>query len=144
MHLLPQFVATVHRIFGNSGREWLSRLPCILAQCRVKWGLRTGVMCPTMSINYTEFTSLLAGQPGGQPVALKVGVPRGELYTEMEALGLYDGKRSVRLLGADRDLGALLIQRLQPGTVLWQLGDNKTNCLAACRPNAARRCCASA
>jgi streptomycin 6-kinase len=58
-------------------------------------------------------------------VALKVGVPQSELYTEIEALGLYGGKRAVRLLGADRDLGALLLQRLQPGTMLWQLGDNE-------------------
>lgn len=60
-----------------------------------------------------------------QPVALKVGVPHAELFSEMEALGLYGGKRAVRLLDADRELGALLIQRLQPGTLLWQLEDNE-------------------
>jgi streptomycin 6-kinase len=120
MYLPPQFVETVHRIFGEDGREWLPRLPGILARCRAKWGLPTGAMCPTMSINYIEFTTTAVGQP----VALKVGVPHSELYTEMEALGLYKGKRAVRLLDADRELGALLIQRLLPGTVLWQLGDN--------------------
>jgi streptomycin 6-kinase len=30
----------------------------------------------------------------------------------------------VRLLDADRELGALLLQRLQPGTMLWERGDN--------------------
>jgi streptomycin 6-kinase len=74
-----------------------------------------------MSINYIEFTTTASGQP----VALKVGVPHSELSTEMEALALYDGNKAVRLLSADRELGALLIQRLQPGTRLWQLGDNK-------------------
>jgi len=74
-----------------------------------------------MSMNYIEFTTTAAGQP----VALKVGVPHSELYTEMEALELYQGKRAVHLLGADRELSALLIQRLQPGTMLSQLGDNE-------------------
>jgi streptomycin 6-kinase len=120
MHLPPQFVATVHRIFGDKGREWLPRLPGILARCRAKWGLATGIPCPTMSINYIEFTTTAAAQP----VALKVGVPHSELYTEMETVGLYRGKRAVRLLDADRELGALLMQRLQPGTLLWQLMDN--------------------
>jgi streptomycin 6-kinase len=74
-----------------------------------------------MRMNYIEFSHTA----DGQPVALKVGVPHGELYTEMEALGLYAGNRAVRLLDIDRELGALLIQRLQPGTMLWQLGDNQ-------------------
>jgi streptomycin 6-kinase len=73
-----------------------------------------------MSLNYIEFTTTIAGEP----VALKVGVPHPELYSEMEALALYAGRRAVRLLDADRELGALLLQRLQPGTVLWRLGDN--------------------
>jgi streptomycin 6-kinase len=73
-----------------------------------------------MSINYLEFTATATGQP----VALKVGVPHGELYTEMDALEFYEGRRAVRLLDADRELGALLLQHLQPGSVLWQLGDN--------------------
>jgi streptomycin 6-kinase len=110
----------VHRIFGDDGRVWLPRLPDILAQCRAKWGLSVGTPSATMSLNYLEFTVTAAGEP----VALKVGVPHGELYTEMEALTLYKGRRAVRLLDADRELGALLLQRLQPGTLLWQLGDN--------------------
>jgi streptomycin 6-kinase len=73
-----------------------------------------------MSLNYLEFSTTAAGET----VALKVGVPHPELYSEMEALALYAGRRAVRLLDADRELGALLLQRLQPGTVLWRLGDN--------------------
>ena len=121
MQLSPEFMATVHRIFGDSGREWLPRLPGIVDRCRAKWGLAPGTPCPTMSMNYIEFTTTAAGQP----VALKVGVPHAELFAEMETLGLYEGKRAARLLDADHTLGALLLQRLQPGTMLWQLGDNE-------------------
>ena len=78
-------------------------------------------MCPNMSMNYIESTTTLVGEP----VALKVGVPHKELFTEMEALRLYGGKGAARLMDADRELGAILMQRLQPGTMLWELGDNR-------------------
>ena len=116
----PPFIDTIHRVFGDDGRAWLPRLPGILAQCRAKWKLSASVPCAAMSLNYLEFAVTAAGEP----VALKVGVPHSELYTEMEALALYDGHRAVRLLDADRELGALLLQRLRPGTMLWHLGDN--------------------
>jgi streptomycin 6-kinase len=120
LHLPPEFIDKVQRIFGKSGREWLPGLPAIVAQCREQWGLGEGVMCPTVSMNYIEFTTTAAGEP----VALKVGVPHEELFTEMEALRLYNGRGAARLLDADCDLGAILIQRLQPGRMLWRLGDN--------------------
>jgi len=116
----PQFVDDVYRIFGDQGRAWLPRLPELLAQCRERWNLPEGVPCPTMSMNYIEFTTTAAGEP----VALKVGVPHAELYTEMQALRLYGGRGAARLIDADRDLGAILMQRAQPGTMLWQVGDN--------------------
>lgn len=78
-------------------------------------------MCPNMSMNYIEFTTTATGEA----VALKVGVPHAELFTEMEALCLYDGRGAARLLDADRELGAILMQHLQPGTMLWQLGNNR-------------------
>jgi streptomycin 6-kinase len=74
-----------------------------------------------MSMNYIEFATTAAGEP----VTLKVGVPHAELFTEMEALRLYDARGAVRLLDVDRDLGAILMQRLQPGTMLWLLGNNR-------------------
>lgn len=120
MHLPPEFPDTVYRVFGTRGREWLPRLPGIVARCRDRWGLCEGVASPTMSMNYIEFTTTSTGEP----VALKVGVPHPELFTEMEALDLYNGRGAARLLGADRELGAILMQRLQPGTMLWHIGDN--------------------
>jgi streptomycin 6-kinase len=121
MDLPSQFIESVHRVFGDRGRKWLPELPAIAARCRDKWDLCEGVICPNMSMNYIEFTTM----PSGDPVALKVGVPHPELFTEMEALRLYNGRGAVRLLDADRNLGAILMQRLEPGTMLWELGDNR-------------------
>lgn len=115
-----EFIESVQRVFGDKGRAWLPRLPELIVQCRAKWGLRDGVICPRVRMNYIELTTTEAGDP----VALKIGVPNPELFTEMEALRLYDGRRAVSLLHADIELGATLMHRLQPGTMLWELGDN--------------------
>jgi streptomycin 6-kinase len=117
----PDFAATVTRIFGEAGRAWLPHLPDILATCRAKWRLKEGVPHPNMGINYIETTETSTGQP----VVLKVGVPHEELFTEMAALTLYAGRGAVRLHDADRDLGAMLLAQVQPGTMLWQWGDNR-------------------
>lgn len=121
MDISPQFVEKVHRMFGHRGRAWLPELPRIAAECRARWGLSEGVPCPTMSMNYIEFTAT----PSGQAVALKVGVPHDDLFTEMETLALWNGRGAVCLLEADRELGAILMERAEPGTMLWEAGDNR-------------------
>jgi streptomycin 6-kinase len=121
MKPLPQsFTQKVNRIFGEAGSVWLPQLPEIVAQCRETWGLAEGTLCPFLSMNYIEFTTTR----DGRPVALKIGVPHQDLFTEMEALALYNGRGTVRLLGCNPERGALLLQRAMPGTMLWQVGDN--------------------
>jgi streptomycin 6-kinase len=61
---------------------------------------------------------------GGTPVVLKVGFPTRELTTEIEALRLFDGRGAVRLLEADTERGALLLERLEPGTPLTAIEDD--------------------
>ena len=48
-----------------------------------------------------------------------------ELYTEIAALRLFDGCGIARLLAADQARGALLIERLQPGTPLATIADDE-------------------
>jgi streptomycin 6-kinase len=55
---------------------------------------------------------------------LKVGFPGRELRTEIAALRLYDGHGIAQLLDADAASGALLLERLMPGTPLARLGDD--------------------
>ena len=62
-------------------------------------------------------------QANGTEVILKIGVPNPELITEIEALLIYDGRGSVRLLDVDREQGALLLERLKPGTPLLSITD---------------------
>jgi streptomycin 6-kinase len=121
MEFPRELIETVERVFGDAGREWLPRLPEMIGECRARWGLEPGTIAPNARFNYVELTVTRRGNP----VVLKIGVPHPELFTEMEALRLYRGRRAVDLIDADTTLGAILTRRLEPATMLWQLGDNE-------------------
>ena len=61
----------------------------------------------------------------GSPVILKVSFPEREFFTGAEALRLYDGRGSVSILESDLDAGAILLERLSPGTMLNDLPDDE-------------------
>jgi streptomycin 6-kinase len=111
---LARNVAEVH---GAAGAEWLSRLPALLADCARRWDLR--LLPPEAELSYNYVTPVV--RAGGQEAILKVGVPSRELLGEMGVLRFYDGRGAVRLLEADAELGALLLERLRPGTPLRSL-----------------------
>ncbi len=108
-------------IFGIPGAEWLARLPDLLDECRRRWRLEIAPPFEPISINYVAPVTL----PGGREAVLKLGVPNAELLTEIEALRLYAGRGAVRLFDADATQGVLLLERLQPGTLLSELGDDE-------------------
>lgn len=60
----------------------------------------------------------------GRELILKLGVVNPELLTEIEALRLYDGRGIAQLVAADPEQGALLLERLRPGTMLSTLADD--------------------
>ncbi|MDT5273018.1 MAG: streptomycin 6-kinase [Acidobacteriota bacterium] len=102
---------------GEAGRLWLDRLPRLVESCAARWSLKVGPPFPSLSYNYVA----PAEGAGGERLVLKVGVPVAELLSEMEALRLFDGRGAARLLDADTELGALLLERLEPGTQLVTL-----------------------
>jgi len=108
------FEAKVQQMFGEQGRQWLHELPHLLKASIHKWRLRDWSLSPELSFNLVCF----ARSPDYGEVALKIGVPHNELYTEMEALALYAGRHICRCYDSDRELGAMLLERLRPG---WDL-----------------------
>jgi streptomycin 6-kinase len=54
-----------------------------------------------------------------------LGVPDPELLSEMAALRLYAGQGAVRLLESDAEHGAMLLERVLPGTMLSDLLDDE-------------------
>jgi len=108
-------------LHGDAGREWLRRLPDIVAECVARWSLSLTAAGDAPSYNYI----VPALRSDGYPVILKVGYPHRELRSEIDALAHYDGRGAARLLDADRDLGALLLERLLPGAMLVSVSDDE-------------------
>src|SRR5690606_12327922 len=59
-----------------------------------------------------------------QDVILKIGVPREELISEINALKLYNGDGACKLIESDEEKGFLLLERLKPGKMLSELEDD--------------------
>jgi streptomycin 6-kinase len=116
-----EFIQTITNLFGGVGADWLARLPALVAECEQAWSLRAMAPLQNLSFNYLA----PAVRADRSEAILKIGVPNPELTTEIEALSIYAGRGSVRLLEVDRDRGALLLERLRPGTPLWSVADDE-------------------
>jgi streptomycin 6-kinase len=68
---------------------------------------------------------------GGTRAVLKLGMPHMEGEHEIQALRFWDGDPTVRLLEADDDLNAMLLERCEPGTVLRQLPEPEQDVVIA-------------
>ncbi len=115
------FARTIVELYGETGVEWLKRLPSLIADCAQRWSLRVLPPFDPLSYNYVA----PAVRIDGTDVVLKVGVPNPELLTEIEALRLFGGRGIVQLLDADPEQGILLLERLKPGTLLSSLTDDE-------------------
>ena len=112
---------TVLDLYGERGAAWLDGLPALVARYERRWSVTTGPPFPGLSYNYVA----PAVDRAGRELVLKLGVVHPELLTEIEALRLFDGRGCVRLLAADPQDGALLLERLAPGTPLSVLDDDE-------------------
>lgn len=114
VHVPDELRRNVTTCHGRAGADWLDALPSILDACAARWSLSLGRPFAPLSYNYV----VAAERADQTPAVLKVGVPCRELKTEAAALRVYDGRGCARLLEADTELGALLIERVEPGTQL--------------------------
>ena len=109
--------ATIERVYGETGRQWLATVPAILNECCIRWSLELHEPFANLSYNL-----VIPGRTsGGREIVLKVGVPCSELLTEAAALSLFDGVGAVRLLDHDATRGMLLIERVTPGIPVYKL-----------------------
>jgi streptomycin 6-kinase len=119
---IPERLArTAVELRGEAGAVWVNGLPAIVADCERRWSLTVDRPFADLSFNFAA----PAVRADGTDVVLKIGFPDRELLTEAEALRLFDGRGAVRLLEADLDQGALLLERLQPGEPLAALTDDE-------------------
>lgn len=113
--------------FGEDGENWLADLPQTLEELSERWDLTLGDPFAGGMIGFTSAATL----EDGTPVVLKTGFPDEEFMDEAEALRRFDGRGAVRLLDEDLDAGALLLERLVPGTPLLDVDEEQGNAVAA-------------
>lgn len=116
------------RVHGAEGRHWFASLPELIGECRERWSLKLGEPFEHLSYNL-----VMPGRTDrGAEVVLKVGVPCREMVTEASALDFFGGVGAVRLIDHDAQRGMLLMERIVPGTSLYESrGDAEATRVAA-------------
>src|SRR5215813_3846890 len=117
----PRLARTIVDLYEADGVAWLDRLPDTIAGYARRWSLTIFPPFPNLSYNYVA----PAVRADGMELVLKLGVPDPSLDREGAALRHYDGHGSAMLIEADPEGGALLIERLRPGTLLAELDDDE-------------------
>lgn len=117
--LPAHFVAAITGVWPDDGPRFLARLPDLIREYEARWDLR---LLPPFALSYNYVAPAVTAD--GAHVVLKLGVPNPELTAEIEALRLYDGRGAARLLAAEPERGALLLERVLPGEPLARLPDD--------------------
>jgi streptomycin 6-kinase len=99
---------------------WVATLPVRLARLSRRWQLVATEPMPRGGTGARLFTAMA---PAG-PVVLKLDLPGQAVQAEAEALAGFAGQGATRLLAAAPEQGALLLERLTPGTPLATLADD--------------------
>jgi streptomycin 6-kinase len=128
MVIVPERLAeTCHLVPERSA--WLERLPDAIHQLQDRWSLSLGVPLDGSDVSCAWVAA--AVRADGTRAVLKLGMPHFEGAHELQALRFWDGGPTVRLLEADVDLNAMLLEECQPGTALRALPEREQDVIVA-------------
>lgn len=105
----PEFVRR-----NGADPAFMHGLPGLLADLASRWSLTVEPWYPGIKYNYVA----PAVRTDGVRCVLKVSRFVQATRSEIAALRLWDGDGAARLLDAEPDVGALLIERVEPGAML--------------------------
>ena len=121
MEIPGDFARRIERTHGDEGMAWLGRLPSLISECERRWSLSVGPPFAALNYSYTA----PARDIHGAGVVLKLAVPDRFVAAEIDALRLFEGDGAARLVDGDESLGAMLIERLEPGALLLDVDDDR-------------------
>jgi streptomycin 6-kinase len=128
MVIVPERLAeTCHRVPERG--VWLERLPDAIRQLQDRWSLSLGVPFDSGEVSCAWVAPVVRAD--GTRAVLKLGMPHFEGAHEIQALRFWDGGPTVRLLEADVDLNAMLLEECQPGTALRALPEPEQDVIVA-------------
>ena len=120
MEIQAEFAQRMREVYPEKGQAWLDRLPEKIRELEERWAIRVAEPFPGLTYNYVA----PATRRDGAVAVLKLGVPNPELRSEAATLRLDGGRGYARLLEADEQVAALLLERVIPGTALVELADD--------------------
>lgn len=106
---------------------WLERLPARLDDLTRRWSLELGPPFEEASAAWVA----PAARADGTPCVLKLGMPHFEGEHELAGLRFWDGDPTVRLLEANEEANAMLLERCRPGTPLRALPEAEQDAVLA-------------
>ena len=114
--IVPEWLAATCRATPER-RAWLQHLPEAIRDLQARWSLTLASPIADASCAWVAF----ATRSDGSRVVLKVGMPHMEAEHEIHGLRFWNGDGIVRLLDADEERNAMLLERCEPGTLLGEL-----------------------
>jgi len=113
--IIPQ--ALVAACQNRPNREvWLAQLEVTIGLLTQRWSLILEAPFESASAAWVAPAKL----PDGRAAVLKVAMPHVEGDHEIDGLRFWHGGPTVQLLDVDRKMGALLLERCEPGHGLWK------------------------
>ena len=114
---------------GDAGRAWLAALPRLVEELRERWSITE--IGSAFEGGCVAYVAPVVLEHGARAV-LKLCILDDETACEADALALWNGNGAVRLLESDRSRGAMLLERLEPGTSLAEYSDRDRAIRIAC------------
>jgi streptomycin 6-kinase len=100
--------------FGSGVEAWLGELPGVLTALAERWRLEIGAPIPRGSVSAVFWCRTA----DGRRAVLKASPDRARLAFEAAALGGWHTAATPAVIALDEQLGALLIEAIEPGTPL--------------------------
>src|SRR6516162_2880101 len=139
--IIPELLSAACRNHGER-QAWLDSLPAMLEELTGLWSLRTGPPFEHANVICSWVAPVVCAD--GISAVLKLGMPHMEGASEIEGLRFWNGNPTVQLLEADNDLGAMLLERCQPGYSLHSEPEHKQDTvIAALLTRLWKRCASS-
>lgn len=110
-------------------QEWLARLSKGIRDLEKRWSLTIGTPFDGQEVS-CSWVAPVAMRDGTSAI-LKLGMPHMEGEQEIDALRFWNGDPTVRLIEADKDLNAMLMERCEPGTPLRDLPEPEQDIVMA-------------
>src|SRR6185295_2712012 len=130
----PEDTAFPARLAANCRKRperaaWLDRLPDSLRKLERRWSLTIYAPFDGEDVSCAWVAPVTLAN--GTSAVLKLGMPHMEGEHEIDGLRFWNGDPTVRLLMSDDDLGAMLLERCEPGTVLRALPESQQDVIIA-------------